>query len=65
MHWSSYKTAKTIEELLNLEQYGIVERNIRLAEAAEAQSVSNSLQEQQIVADGTPSVTDGDDIGQL
>ena len=55
LHFSSVKMADMIEELLNLEDYKIVEPYIRLTERADAQRQMNSHEEQVAMEAGTPS----------
>jgi hypothetical protein len=42
-HWSAEKTAQLIEDAMDLEKYGLVQKNIGLVEAAETQDVANHL----------------------
>jgi hypothetical protein len=60
-HFSSVKIAEMIEELLNLEDYRIVDPYIRLQEQAEAQRLANSHMEQVGVESMTPSGMTPDD----
>lgn len=45
-HFSSVKTARMIEQLLSLEDYKIVEPNVRVGERLEAQKMTAAAQEQ-------------------
>lgn len=44
-HWSAEKTAQLIEDAMDLAKYGLVQKNIGLVEAAEAQDINNHLQQ--------------------
>lgn len=55
LHFSSIKLADMIEELLNLEDYKIVNPYVRLSERADAQRQMNSHEEQVTMEAGTPS----------
>lgn len=63
-HFSSIKLAEMIEELLNLEDYKIVEPYVRLAEQADAQRLANSHQENVAMEAATPSGMAADDSTQ-
>lgn len=54
-HFSSVKTAEMMEELLDLEDYEIVEPFVRIHEAAEAQQMQNTQQEEVLATAGAPS----------
>lgn len=54
-HFSSIRIAQMMEELLDIEQFGLVMENIRLAEQTEAQALANSQQEQLAITTQTPS----------
>lgn len=45
-HWSPFKLAKAVEDLLDLEKYGIVSQNIRIAEEAETASLADAASQQ-------------------
>lgn len=64
LHFSSVKMADMIEELLNLEDYKIVEPYIRLSERADAQRQANSHEEQVAMEAGTPSGMSPEDSDQ-
>lgn len=65
LHFSSIKMAEMVEELLNLEDYHIVEPYVRLAERADAQRQANSHDEQVAMEAGTPSGLAADDSSQM
>lgn len=65
LHFSSIKMADMIEELLNLEDYKIVEPYIRLAERADAQREMNNLEEQVTMEAATPAGMSPDDADQM
>lgn len=54
-HFSSFKMAKVFETLLDLEDFKVVQENVRIGERADAQRQSNSLEEQVQVEQATPS----------
>lgn len=54
-HFSSLRIARMVEELLDLQNYELVEENIRILENAEAQTLMNTVQEQVSTATMTPS----------
>jgi hypothetical protein len=62
VHFSGIRVAEMIEELLNLEDYKIVEPFVQLAEQADAQRLANSHQEQVGVEAMTPSGLAQDDV---
>lgn len=49
VHFSSFKTAKLLEDLLELDAYNLVQKNIRVVEEAETQDMAEDIQEQQYV----------------
>ena len=55
MHFSGVKQARMWNELLDLEQYDIVEPFIRITEQSQAQTLQSSAQEQMMVDTQTPS----------
>lgn len=61
-HFSSVNLAKMFEELLDLEQFKLVEPYVRLAEAAEAQQLQNQHDEETMMAIQTPSGLTPDDF---
>lgn len=61
-HFSSVKLAQMFEELLDIEDYGIVKPYVRLTEQAEAQQLANAGQEEVAMTAGTPAGTSPDDI---
>lgn len=61
MHVSGIKTARIIEELLDVGEYDIVEPYIRLTEQAEAQRLANANQEQVAMETMTPAGIEPDD----
>ena len=65
LHFSSVKMADMIEELLNLEDYKIVEPYIRLTERADAQRQMNSHEEQVTMEAATPSGMTPDDSDEM
>lgn len=64
LHFSSVKMADMVEELLNLEDYKIVEPYVRLSERADAQRQANSHEEQVAMEAGTPSGMSPEDSDQ-
>lgn len=58
VHISGYELAKTVEELLGLEKFGLVQKNIRIAENMETEqlktSAANIIAEQQMPLGGSP-----------
>lgn len=66
LHFSSVKTAKMIEELLDLEEYEIVEPYVRIAEQSEAQQLMNTQQEEVVNTATAPAgLTPEDFSGQI
>jgi hypothetical protein len=61
-HISGKKVALMMEELLNLERYGLVSDNVRVFEAQETQRLAQSAQEQVGVEQLTPSGLTEDDV---
>ena len=55
LHFSSVKLAQMWNELLDLEQFKIIEPYIRITEQAEAQKLQAVSQEKMMVSTGTPS----------
>lgn len=55
MHFSSIKLAELVEELTDIEEYGIVTPYIRLAERADAEKQAQALAEENQVQAQTPS----------
>lgn len=56
-HWSGLKMAKVIEELLGLEQFDIVQENVRVMEMAQTQKMMQAAQQvngEGAVANGAP-----------
>lgn len=49
VHFSPFKTAKLLEDLLDLDAYNLVHKNIRIVEEAETQDMAEDIQEQQYV----------------
>lgn len=62
VHFSGIRVAQMIEELLNLEDYKIVEPYVRLAEQADAQRLANTHQEQVGMEAMTPAGLAQDDV---
>lgn len=60
-HFSSIKLAKMFENLLDIEHFGVVGENIRIAEQADAQRMANAAQEQVQSEIMTPSGLEEDD----
>ena len=54
-HFNSFKLAKMFEDLLGAEQYDLVEKDVRILEEQEAQSLAQSSQEQTMMEGQTPS----------
>ncbi len=63
-HFSSIEMAKFFEELLDLEQYKLVQPYVRLSEQAEAEGIANQHQEDNMVAAQTPGGIANDDFDQ-
>lgn len=55
VHWSGLETSKMIEELLDIEQFNIVQPFIRISEQAEGQKMLNTQEEDVINQASTPS----------
>lgn len=55
VHFSGFKTAKLIEDLLNIDRFGIVEENIAITEQANTQRLIAASQENLEVEGETPS----------
>lgn len=62
MHFSGIKTARIIEELLDVTDYDLVEPYIRLTEQAEAQRMANANEEQVAMETMTPAGIEEDDF---
>jgi hypothetical protein len=54
MHFSSIKIAKMMEEILEIQNYKLVEQNVRVGERAETQRLMNGLAEDVAVEQQTP-----------
>jgi hypothetical protein len=65
LHFSSVKMADMVEELLNLEDYKVVNSYIRLSERADAQRQMNSMEEQVTMEAATPSGLSPDDSDEM
>lgn len=65
LHFSSVKLAEMVEELLNLEDYKIVDPYVRLSERADAQRQMNSHEEQVSMEATTPSGLSPDDSTEM
>lgn len=48
-HFSPFKTAKLLEDLLELDAYNLVQKNIRVVEEVETQDMAEQMQEQMYV----------------
>lgn len=59
-HFSSIKTAKMIAELLEIEDWDLVEENVRIGENADAVRMQQSLQEDMAVEAQTNGIPSGD-----
>lgn len=60
-HFGSFRLARMFEQLMDIEDFDVVQENIRIGERADAQRQSQSLSEQVEVEQGTPSgLTPGD-----
>ena len=62
MHFSSLKQAQMIEELLDLQDYELVQSYIRLSEQADAKRLMNTHSEQVQMESQTPSGLSQDDV---
>lgn len=62
-HFSSIKLATMIEELLQLEDYKLVQPFVRLSEQADSQALANSHTERLAMEATTPSGVSLDDVG--
>lgn len=60
-HWSSIKLAELFEELLNLQDYEIVQQNVRISEQAESARMAQAAQGQVMMEGQTPSGLTPDD----
>lgn len=60
-HFSSIKEAQMWEELLDIEDYGLVQENVRITEAADAQKLQNVHQESTAMQAMTPAGLAQDD----
>jgi hypothetical protein len=63
VHVSGYTAAKTMEDLLNLKDYGLVQKNVRLAEEADTRREAQAHMEQTQMEATTPSGLTPDDTG--
>lgn len=61
-HFSSLETAKMMEDLLEIQEYGIVQENVRITEQIDAQRLAQSGQEDLEVEAQTPSGLAEDDF---
>jgi hypothetical protein len=61
MHFSGVETARLFEDLLDLDQWNIVEPYVRITEMKDAQMMQNSAQEQVAMQTTTPSGLTEDD----
>jgi hypothetical protein len=64
IHWSSIKTSKMIEEMLDLQDYELVMPFVRMAENADAQRLANAQEEKIITEAQTSSGLKPDDFDQ-
>lgn len=62
VHFSTIKLAKMVEDLIDIEEYEIVEPYIRISEQAEAQQLANTQQEQVIDTAAAPAGLAEDDF---
>lgn len=63
VHFSGLRTARLWENVLNIEDYNIVEENVRLSEKADAQRLINSHTQQISMEGTTPAGVTPDDTG--
>lgn len=61
MHISGWKVAQMFEDLLNIQDWGLVQQNIRIVEQAEAMKLQNTAQEQVAMHATTPAGVAPDD----
>jgi hypothetical protein len=61
-HWSTIKLSEMFEEILELQDYNVVQPYVRLSEQADAQRLSQSNQESVAMEAGTPSGLTEDDF---
>jgi hypothetical protein len=59
-HFSGFKLAKIIEDTFDLKEFEVVQQNVAISEQAEAQKLSNALQEQVHMEAGTATGMHGD-----
>ena len=62
VHFSGLKTAQLVEDLIDIEEYDLVVPYIRISEAAEAQQLANTQQEQVMNTNDAASGTTPDDV---
>lgn len=62
MHFSSVKMAELVEDVLNVEDYDIVQPYVRISEQSEAMKLQQSATEQTMVEAGTPTGLTPDDF---
>lgn len=62
VHWSGKITAQIMQELLGLEQYNVVQDNVRILEEMETQRLANSAQETVATEQATPSGLTEDEV---
>jgi hypothetical protein len=61
-HFSTIKIAKMFEEILDLQDYEVVQENVRLSEQADSQRVANVHEEEVLTEAGTPAGIAEDDF---
>lgn len=61
VHWSGIKIAKMMENLLELQDYALVQENVRISEQAEIQQLQQTAQEQTMMHAQTPAGIAPDD----
>jgi hypothetical protein len=65
VHISGIKRAKLIEDLLNMDRFGLVSENIAIIEQADTQRLVQSTQENLAVEEATPAGITADDQGAI
>jgi hypothetical protein len=59
VHWSGWKMSQLMEDALDLDGYGIVQRNVRVSEQLETQQLAQTAQESLVATGLTPTEDPG------
>ena len=62
VHFSGLKLAELMEDILAIEDHGIVQQNIRISEQADSQRLMNAQEEQVMSEIATPAGINEDDF---